>query len=230
MQPECPRGEPWSLAALRAAEAGRAERGAGEGTQSGEGSRLQLPREGPGQKACWRAAGAVFMLVGIRRRKRRSQSCGSTVPCAPARGVSSVPPAPRFVLSPRLEAARGSGDLFVSAFRGPSPARGPLNALRTRSSGPHPPPQRGALEPTSRPIVGQGLGPPGQEPLGPPPPTAQSLFHPRCVCGGCSALGDLAPPPALTLGRRSPFSKSHLPPPAGPSRLRFTGDQREWGY
>ena len=212
MQPERPRGEPWSLAALRAAEAGRAERGAGEGTQSGEGSRLQLPREGPGQKACWRAAGAVFMLVGIRRRKRRSQSCGSTVPCAPARGVSSVPPAPRFVLSPRLEAARGSGDLFVSAFRGPSPARGPLNALRTRSSGPHPPPQRGALEPTSRPIVGQGLGPPGQEPLGPPPPTAQSLFHPRVCVWRVQCLGGPSPSPGPDLRMTIPLFQE--PPPS----------------
>ena len=89
---------------------GGRRRARGRRHKRGAGSRLQLPREGPGQRACWRAAPAVFMLVGIRRRKRRSRSCGSTVPCAPARGVYSVPPAPRFVLSPRLEVARGSGE------------------------------------------------------------------------------------------------------------------------
>lgn len=74
----------------------------------GGGILLQLSREGPGQRACWRPARAVFMPVGIRRRKRRSQSCGSTVPCAPARGAGSAPPAPSFVQSPPAAVARGS--------------------------------------------------------------------------------------------------------------------------
>lgn len=199
----------------------------------GAGSRLQLPREGPGQRACWRAARAVFMLVGIRRRKRRSQSSGSTVPCAPARGVYSVPPAPPLCAESPARGGAGvrGGCLFVCAFRGPSPARGPLNTRCTQSSGPHPPPQRGALELHLAPHCRAG----SRAPMAGAPRTAPS-YGPNpfssavCVCGGCRSLGDLALPPALTLVQRSTFSKSHVPPPAGPSHLKFTGDQRECGY
>lgn len=54
------RRKPWKAAGFLAAEVGRAAGGAGAETQEWGGVPAQLSREGPGQRACWRAALSRF--------------------------------------------------------------------------------------------------------------------------------------------------------------------------
>lgn len=53
------------------AEVRRVTVAAGTRHKEGRGLWLQLSREGPRQRACWRPSRAVFMLVGIKRREKR---------------------------------------------------------------------------------------------------------------------------------------------------------------
>lgn len=191
--------------------------GRGEETQRGGGTpAAAVPRGGRDKGPAGGPARAVFMLVGIKRRKRRSQSCGSAVRGAPARGAGSAPPAPRFVRNPRLRGGRP----FVCAFRGrapPGPAEHQLNAGLQPS-----PSSQGRsteLHLDTPACLGKGHAPP------PPPqrrrpsdsshPTVRALSPPRW--GRVQASGDPSPK-GPDLSRMNPsFSRATSPfPPTSP--------------
>lgn len=159
------------------------------------------------------------MLVGIRRRKRRSQRCGSAVQGAPARGAGRPRPAPALCAVPGRAAPGGaeSGEAspLCSPFGGgalPETTEHQLNAGLQPSSFF---PSAEHWSSTSCPIMGQGHGPTAQSPSPAPIPSPKPSFILSAGVGYRPSEG-LAPPLVLTLMRCTPLSPAPPPSPCPP--------------